>query len=44
MELPSIIPLASGSMLKPDEEDGPSFTEITLDVRPDDRSFMTTRF
>jgi twitching motility protein PilU len=37
-------PPASGSMLKPDEEDGPSFTEITLDVRPDDRSFMTTRF
>ena len=35
---------ASGSMLKPDEEEGPSFTEITLDVRPDDRSFMTTRF
>ncbi|MCH2240640.1 MAG: PilT/PilU family type 4a pilus ATPase [Aquabacterium sp.] len=39
-----VVPPASGSMLKPDEEDGPSFTEITLDVRPDDRSFMTTRF
>ncbi|MFZ5520771.1 MAG: PilT/PilU family type 4a pilus ATPase [Pseudomonadota bacterium] len=39
-----VVPPASGSMLRPDEDDGPSFTEITLDVRPDDRSFMTTRF
>ena len=30
---------------KPEEvDDGPSFTEITLDVRPDDRGFSSTRF
>ncbi|HEX5312254.1 PilT/PilU family type 4a pilus ATPase [Aquabacterium sp.] len=30
---------------KPEEvDDGPSFTEITLDVRPEDRGFSSTRF
>ncbi len=30
---------------KPEEvDDSPSFTEITLDVRPDDRGFSSTRF